>query len=84
MNFNSLQFNRMAFRVISSSMQLPTDDRMATYTNLEPGKYTFKVLSSNNDGIWNATAVNCMWIAKKVKVPPSLLCCPWSIIKFRI
>ena len=54
----------MAFRVISSSMQLPTDDRMATYTNLEPGRYTFKVLASNNDGIWNATAVNCMWIAK--------------------
>jgi signal transduction histidine kinase len=25
----------------------------ATYTNLEPGTYTFRVKGSNNDGIWN-------------------------------
>ena len=25
----------------------------ATYTNLEPGTYTFKVKATNNDGIWN-------------------------------
>jgi signal transduction histidine kinase len=24
-----------------------------TYTNLDPGEYTFKVKASNNDGIWN-------------------------------
>ena len=27
--------------------------RSATYTNLEPGKYVFRVRGSNNDGIWN-------------------------------
>ena len=27
--------------------------RDATYTNLDPGEYTFKVLSGNADGIWN-------------------------------
>ncbi|MFO7659246.1 MAG: two-component regulator propeller domain-containing protein, partial [Bacteroidales bacterium] len=27
--------------------------REATYTNLNPGKYIFKVKASNNDGIWN-------------------------------
>lgn len=27
--------------------------RTATYTNLDPGEYTFKVKASNNDGIWN-------------------------------
>ena len=27
--------------------------REATYTNLDPGEYTFKVKASNNDGIWN-------------------------------
>ena len=26
----------------------------ATYTNLDPGKYTFRVKASNNDGLWNA------------------------------
>lgn len=27
--------------------------RFATYSNLPPGYYTFKVISSNNEGIWN-------------------------------
>jgi signal transduction histidine kinase/ligand-binding sensor domain-containing protein len=27
--------------------------RKATYTNLDPGEYTFKVKASNNDGVWN-------------------------------
>ncbi len=27
--------------------------RYANYTNLNPGKYVFKVKASNNDGIWN-------------------------------
>lgn len=27
--------------------------RKATYTNLDPGQYTFRVKASNNDGVWN-------------------------------
>ncbi|WP_242618307.1 sensor histidine kinase [Edaphobacter modestus] len=27
--------------------------RMATYTNLDPGKYVFRVQGSNSDGVWN-------------------------------
>lgn len=27
--------------------------REATYTNLDPGKYTFRVIASNNDDVWN-------------------------------
>jgi signal transduction histidine kinase len=27
--------------------------RSVTYTNLDPGKYTFRVRGSNNDGLWN-------------------------------
>ena len=30
----------------------------ATYTNLDPGKYTFRVKASNNDGIWNEEGVS--------------------------
>ncbi|MBN1599474.1 MAG: hypothetical protein JW894_14360 [Bacteroidales bacterium] len=29
------------------------NQRKATYTNLDPGKYIFRVKASNNDGIWN-------------------------------
>lgn len=32
--------------------------RFATYTNLPPGKYTFKVKASNGDGIWNETGTS--------------------------
>ncbi len=28
-------------------------ERSATYTNLDPGNYTFRVKASNNDGVWN-------------------------------
>jgi signal transduction histidine kinase/ligand-binding sensor domain-containing protein/CheY-like chemotaxis protein len=40
--------------------------RKATYTNLYPGTYTFKVKAANNDGIWN-TAPSSI---KIVIVPP--------------
>lgn len=32
----------------------------ATYTNLDPGEYTFRVKASNNDGLWNeeGTSIN--------------------------
>ena len=29
------------------------NNRRATYTNLAPGKYTFRVRACNNDGVWN-------------------------------
>jgi len=32
-----------------------TNERLTTYSNLPPGTYTFKVISSNNEGIWNET-----------------------------
>jgi signal transduction histidine kinase len=32
--------------------------RLATYTNLDPGKYVFRVLGSNSDGVWNEQGVS--------------------------
>jgi len=29
--------------------------RIAYYTNLRPGRYTFRVIASNNDGLWSPT-----------------------------
>ena len=49
--------NRYAYRMVGFN-----DDwiesgsvRAATYTNLPPGRYTFQVRASNNDGVWNET-----------------------------
>ncbi len=32
--------------------------RVAYYTNLSPGSYTFLVIACNNDGVWNNTGAN--------------------------
>ncbi len=32
--------------------------RLATYTNLDPGKYVFRVQGSNGDGVWNEEGVS--------------------------
>jgi len=36
--------------------------RMATYTNLSPGEYTFHVKASNSDGVWNEQGVSFSFI----------------------
>jgi ligand-binding sensor domain-containing protein/signal transduction histidine kinase len=33
--------------------EVGSQQRLATYTNLEPGKYVFRVQASNSDGVWN-------------------------------
>lgn len=38
--------------------------RTATYTNLDPGTYTFRVKGSNNDGLWNEKGVAVELIIK--------------------
>ena len=39
---------------------------LATYTNLNPGEYIFKVKGSNNDGLWNETGASI----KIIILPP--------------
>jgi ligand-binding sensor domain-containing protein len=34
-------------------IEVDSKNRRATYSNLSPGKYTFRVIGSNNDGLWN-------------------------------
>ena len=34
----------------------PTKQRRATYSNLSPGSYTFRVKAANSDGVWSSTA----------------------------
>lgn len=32
--------------------------RKASYTNLQPGQYVFRVMGSNNDGVWNTAGIS--------------------------
>lgn len=47
--------NRYAYRLEGFDPDwIYTDQRrQATYTNLDPGEYTFRVKAANNDGVWN-------------------------------
>ncbi|MGC9364047.1 MAG: hybrid sensor histidine kinase/response regulator transcription factor [Fidelibacterota bacterium] len=38
--------------------------RYANYTNLNPGRYVFRVKGSNNDGVWNETGTSFSFIIK--------------------
>ena len=38
--------------------EVASDRRLVTYTNLDPGKYVFRVLGSNADGVWNQTGAS--------------------------
>jgi signal transduction histidine kinase/ligand-binding sensor domain-containing protein len=49
--------------------------RYVTYTNLDPGKYTFKVKATNNDGIWNEKGVSL-----EITILPPL----WKTLWFKI
>ncbi|HKJ81936.1 MAG TPA: two-component regulator propeller domain-containing protein, partial [Ignavibacteriaceae bacterium] len=49
--------------------------RSATYTNLDPGEYTFMVKAANNDGIWNPVPASI-----RIIITPSF----WTTWWFRI
>ncbi len=49
-------------------------NRIATYTNLNPGEYTFRIKASNNDGVWNEKGVSL-----KIFITPPF----WHTLWFR-
>jgi diguanylate cyclase (GGDEF)-like protein len=59
--FSALDFisptkNRYRYRLTGLEedwTEVDSSRRRARYTNLDPGKYQFHVIGSNNDGIWN-------------------------------
>jgi signal transduction histidine kinase/ligand-binding sensor domain-containing protein len=48
------------------------DRREAVYTNLGPGPYTFRVIASSNDGVWNATGATLAFT-----IPPAFYQTRW-------
>lgn len=55
LNYISPQNNRYMFYLqgYDPTWNTPGDQRVATYTNLPPGKYTLKVKASNNSDLWS-------------------------------
>jgi hypothetical protein len=60
LDFTAPQKNRYAYKLDNFDRDWQYADatrRFATYTNLDPGDYTFRVKASNNDGVWNEQGV---------------------------
>ena len=56
LNFASPEKNQYAYRLEGLDpgwSYTAAQRRFITYTNLDPGAYTFRVRASNNDGLWN-------------------------------
>ena len=56
LHFASPRKNRYAYRLRGYDddwVEVDATQRMARYTNLDPGRYTFEARSSNKDGVWS-------------------------------
>jgi signal transduction histidine kinase len=51
-----------------------TTVRQALYTNLRPGRYVFRVIAANNDGVWNEPAASLALV-----IPPAFVQTRWFI-----
>ncbi|MFK3738556.1 two-component regulator propeller domain-containing protein [Massilia sp. TN1-12] len=66
LEFSALHFaapgrNRFAYRLAGFDQDwigVDAGKRFATYTNLDPGKYTFQVRAANKDGVWSDSAAS--------------------------
>ncbi len=59
LHYAAPQRNRFAYQLQGFDedwVLTESDKRFATYTNLDPGKYIFRVKAANKDGIWNDNA----------------------------
>jgi signal transduction histidine kinase/ligand-binding sensor domain-containing protein/CheY-like chemotaxis protein len=59
-NYISNEENKYRYRLwgLDNDWVEAGGNREASYTNLDPGEYTFQVIASNNDDIWNNTGAS--------------------------
>ncbi|WP_229417410.1 two-component regulator propeller domain-containing protein [Massilia sp. Root418] len=77
LHYAAPQRNRYAYQLLGFDHDWVVTDaakRFATYTNLDPGRYVFRVKAANKDGIWNDNAATL----EITILPP-----PWKTWWFR-
>ena len=70
LNYQSPEKNRYRYKMEGFEddwNEVDSTRRFTTYTNLDPGQYVFRVIGSNNDGVWNEEGTSI-----KITVTP-----PW-------
>ena len=66
LNYLNLEDNQYKYKLIGFDPQWISagHKRDVTYTNLDPGEYVFRVIASNNDGVWNNEGASLVIIIK--------------------
>jgi signal transduction histidine kinase len=73
--------------------EVDSKQRLATYTNLDPGKYVFRVQGSNSDGTWNEEGVSLTILITppwwgtnwfRVLCAAGVLAMAWGIYQLRV
>ncbi|MBC7923575.1 MAG: hypothetical protein H7Z75_21065 [Ferruginibacter sp.] len=73
LNFIHSERNEYAYRMEGfDDWNYVKQKRNATYTNLDPGHYTFRVKAANSDGVWNERGV-----AVEIIITPPYYRRPW-------
>jgi signal transduction histidine kinase/DNA-binding response OmpR family regulator len=60
LSFSNPEKNKYSYKLEGFNKEWLTSDgqqRKATYTNLDPGHYVFRVKASNDDGLWNEKGI---------------------------
>lgn len=71
--------NRYAYKMdgFDAAWTYSGSRRFATYTNLDPGHYVFRVKGSNSDGVWNEQGV-----AIKIGIAPPVWRTWWAYLSY--
>jgi signal transduction histidine kinase/ligand-binding sensor domain-containing protein/CheY-like chemotaxis protein len=77
LNYTLPETNSYAYMLVNfeKDWNYVGNQRKATYTNLNPGEYTFKVKAANSDGLWSSTPSTI-----KIIIVPPFWMTPWFVI----
>ncbi len=66
LDYSARKINQFAYMLegFEQDWNYVGEQRRATYTNLSPGKYIFRVKAANNDGVWDEAGISLPLIIK--------------------
>lgn len=68
LSYDNPEENQYLYRLegFDKSWRDPAKENSATYSNLPPGSYTFRVKGANSDGVWNNEGISLKIVVKPV------------------
>lgn len=80
LNFSHAEKNKYAYKLEGFNEDWTTTDgkmRVATYTNLDPGDYVFRVKAATNNDVWNKEELSL-----HIKILPPFWKTPWAYVLY--